>query len=439
MSASLLEVDAESSIELDRESGHDITARVVKPSRLLALRQDGRAIMADGATFSLMVGIGETYLPALVLALGLGEIAAGLIATVPMLIGAVAQLITPWALARLGSCKHWVVACARLQAASLLLIPVSVAIGPSAYWLVFVAASLYWAAGMATGPAWNTWMESIIPVRIRARFFASRVRISQAGTLTGFVVGGLVLQAAARADVALAAFAAIFAIASAARFVSAFLLSTQSESPESMARNPVSLSAAVTSWRTSDGAKLLQYLFAVQVAVYIAGPLFTPFMLKTLQFSYFEYMVLVALGFLGKVIALSAWGRVAQRLGARRLLWIGGMGIVPVAGLWVVSTSYPFLAALQLVSGVLWAAYELAMCLLFLDSIPRRERTSLLTLYNLGNSLAIVVGGMIGVSLLQWGGKSFAAYLSIFAISSVARAAALVFLTRVPCTREPRS
>ena len=36
-----------------------------------------RASVADGASFSVMVGVGETYLPAFALALGMGEITAG--------------------------------------------------------------------------------------------------------------------------------------------------------------------------------------------------------------------------------------------------------------------------------------------------------------------------------------------------------------------------
>src|ERR671911_456001 len=57
-----------------------------KPTRV------GVRCMADGGTYSVMVGLGETYLAAFVLALGLGERAAGLIAGAPMLAGAVLQL-----------------------------------------------------------------------------------------------------------------------------------------------------------------------------------------------------------------------------------------------------------------------------------------------------------------------------------------------------------
>ncbi|HQU47337.1 MAG TPA: hypothetical protein PK867_31330 [Pirellulales bacterium] len=47
------------------------------PVRASASRHDLRAMLGDGAAFSVMVGIGETYLPAFALAAGLGEVAAG--------------------------------------------------------------------------------------------------------------------------------------------------------------------------------------------------------------------------------------------------------------------------------------------------------------------------------------------------------------------------
>jgi MFS family permease len=90
----------------------------------------------------------------------------------------------------------------------------------------------------------------------------------------------------------------------------------------------------------------------------------------------------------------------------------------------------------QIFSGVVWGAYELAMFLLFVDAIPRERRTRLLTLYNLGNSLAMVGGGLAGAALLKLFGDSAASYLTLFALSSVARLGTLALLVRVPIAVE---
>ena len=81
-------------------------------------RSDLRAITGDGVAFSLMVGAGETYIPAFALAVQAGETAAGLVSALPLLGGALLQLVSPWAIERLKSHRRWVVLCATIQAMS---------------------------------------------------------------------------------------------------------------------------------------------------------------------------------------------------------------------------------------------------------------------------------------------------------------------------------
>lgn len=116
--------------------------------RASRLRNDVRTMTADGASFSVMVGIGETYLPAFMLAVGMSQISAGLITTVPLVIGGFMQLISPMAIRRLGSNRRWVVLCASLQAVSFLPLVAAALLGSIPPLAAFLVASVYWA------PAW---------------------------------------------------------------------------------------------------------------------------------------------------------------------------------------------------------------------------------------------------------------------------------------------
>ncbi len=395
-----------------------------------------------------MVGAGETFVPAFVLALGMGEVLAGLMATVPMLTGAVLQLASPWAVTRLGSRRRWVVTCAACQAASLLLLPLCAQFNGRAAWLVFAAATLYWAAGLATGPAWNAWMETLVPSPLRARFFAARTRICQFGTLAGFLLGGALLHYGESVQRQELAFGLLFVLAALCRFISAACLARQSEFPGFTEREPqlpamnaaprdrvedhVGLSGLIGRLRGHAGARLMVFLLAMQSGVWIAAPFFTPYMLAQLHFSYGQFVVLTALAFVARIMVLPLFGRFAQRAGAYRLFWIGGVSLVPLSALWVFSSSFVYLLVLQFVAGVAWAAYELAMILMFFETIPRSERISMLTLYNLGNSLAMVVGSLLGAALLGWLGEVHSSYLLLFGLSSVVRCVSLVFMARVP-------
>src|SRR4030095_9450691 len=111
-----------------------------------AVRSDLRAITADGAAFSVMVGVGETYLVPFALALGIAAGQASLLATLPVLAGSPPPLPAPRG---------------RRRAAA----------APA---VLFAVGAAYGGFGMATGRAWNAWVGTIVPARLRARFFARR-------------------------------------------------------------------------------------------------------------------------------------------------------------------------------------------------------------------------------------------------------------------------
>jgi hypothetical protein len=250
--------------------------------------------------------------------------------------------------------------------------------------------------------------------------------------VTGLLTGGLALQMGRVYDCILPAFAVLFSIAFVGRCFSAFCLMRQTEPPPSPERlRVVDYRKVLSRFRLGGGSGLLVYLLLVQMSVWLSGPYFTPYILKKLHISYGGFALLTAAALAAKVISLPYFGKFAQKAGTRRLLWIGGLGIVPVSGLWLVSDSFTYLILLQIVGGVGWAAYELAMFLLFFETIDAKERTSVLTVFNVGNALATVVGSLIGWGLLKALGETQQAYLALFLISSLARAATLLQLARV--------
>lgn len=411
----------------------------VREPRYPSLRRNLLLSTSEAGAYGAMVGMGETYLPAFALALGMGEVTSGIVASAPMLFGGLLQTISPWAIQRLGSYKAWIVCSAALQGASLVPLVIAACLGALSPAALLIVASLYWAGGLAAGPAWNTWIGHLVPSSVRFRFFAKRTRVSQLLTLSGFLAGGVLLQWASGSWV-LGAFAIIFAVACIFRFASVALLLAHHESSEArhlvkrLASHQVSPCCA-TSRR---GMRLITYLVAVQGMVQISGPYFTPYMLKQLHFNYASYVVLVATAFVAKALASTLWGNVASRRGARFLLWLGGVSIVPLASLWTLSESFAWVMCVQILSGTLWAAYELGFFLMFFESLPAARRARMLTLYNLANTGAWCAGSLVGGAILSALGPSLHAYWTIFALSSIGRLAALVLLFRVDAIPLPR-
>lgn len=389
------------------------------------LRRDLALIRTDGVFFSLMVGVGETYLAAFALALGNSDVAAGLLSALPMLAGGILQLVAPSAMHRAASYRSWVRMWAGLQAASFLPLVAAAWLGAAPVALLFACAFVYWGSGLATAPAWNAWMAQIVPARIRGRYFGGRQSAAQIGVLTGLIAGGVVLHEMggdARA------FAILFAAAFLFRAVSVTVISRQSlprggRRPEgARARDLVR-----RAWRSQSRGVVLSILIC-NAAVNLASPFFTPYLLVQSHLGYGEFMTLLAANFLGKIAVYPLLGRIARRAGVRQLMAVGAIGIAPLPLLWTVSSSVTYLFAVQGMAGMFWAAFELAILLSFLDVPDDRERTALLATYHFLNTAAVATASLLGGITLAALGQDRDAYLWIFGASSVGRAIGLALL-----------
>jgi len=405
-----------------------------------SLRRDLLVSTIDAVAFSVMVGCGETYLPAFALAIGLGPVASGMVASVPILAGAVVQLAAPLAVARIGSNRRWVVACTTVQALCFIPLVWWAIRGHATLWQLLAAAAAYWSAGMASSPAWTAWMATLVPERMRTPYFAHRNRLAQFGVFFGFVISALVLQWGEWRSALLPAFAIVFTLAGLARLFSTAclwacreprgLVGTEAASTDAPPSPAARLIAELRDLGRSPSSTIVTFLCCFVFGAQFAAPYFTPFMLRELGFSYHAFMLVFATSFLSKALLLPAIGRLASRVGSLRLLWLAALAITPLALLWMPSGHVAYLVGVQVVAGVCWAAYELAVTLLFFDAVGERERAGVVTAYNLGIAVATVAGAACGGLLLRSLGETREAYWAVFVASSVVRLAALPLLRR---------
>lgn len=397
------------------------------------LRRDLRATLADSACFAAMTGVGENCFPPFILAMGLGEIAAGLIATIPMLVGSVLQGVAPRAVRAVGSNKRWVIFCVACQACSFIPLIASAATGRIGLWAAFAVVSLYWFGGVGGAAPWTTWIGGLVPAEIRADFFARRNRLIQSCVVASFLVAGAVLERARGTHESLMMFGLIFGFGLAARATSLVMLGATSEPRVDVRRDrAVGLAELARRIARGDETRVLLYLLLGQAAAQLATPFFTPFMIEQARFSYVQFTVLVATAIVARVLATYLWGPIAARHGARRLLWIGAVAIVPHPLLWLVNDSFWYLFAAQCYCGFAWAAWELAALLIYIEGIRGDERTSILTTFNVVNAFTITLGSIVGAAALAVVGAGRTGYFVAFALSAACRLAAVLALRAGP-------
>lgn len=403
------------------------------------IRRDLKLSTQDAMLFSVMIGCGEAYFVAFALAMGMGEALAGLLGSVPLLAGALLQLVGPWAVQRLGSHKRWVVLTAGLQALSFLPMIIAALMGRMPAWLMFVSVGIYWALNLGGGPAWNTWIGTVVPGPVRAKFFAARSRKAQLMLMLSLIGAGVLLYfgkkyfgAEGQNDAYIKVYAGLFALAGIARLGSTWCHTRISEPvPMPVGQRKVPISTFLRGPNAVSGGRLLLYMLCLTMCAQVSGPFFAPYMLKELGFDYLVFAGLLCCSFMGRVIAMPMIGRFAKKHGASALLWVGGLGVIPMSAIWVISPSPWFLIFVQFASGVMWASYEMATMLLLLETIPANERTSVLTTQNALNAAMMVVGATCGALLFKGMGEGMSAYHALFLTSAVLRLGTIILLARV--------
>lgn len=380
----------------------------------------------DGVFYHLTLGFAENFFPAYLMAVGLGEVNAGLITTLPVLFGSFVQILTPLLIQNFGSYKRWVVSLAGIQAFALLILALGALFSNASGSFVFLLISIYWGTSMGISPVWNLWISLLIPTRLRPQFFAKRNRLSQMAILTSFLLGGFLLH---KANIgAYAKFALLFSMASLFRFVSSFLLSKQTDVPFNRAHARFRFIGQPFRLLSLENRKLLIYLLALQFMVQLSSPFFTPFMLGPLHLSYHRFTILIASSIIAKVLFLPWFGREISKKGPMTYLTRAGIGISVVPALWCVSQNFYYLIFVQALTGYFWACHELSYLVLFCEKLKPDYRLSVLTHFNLFSAILMASSSLLGASLLDWGHRSPKVFLILFFLSSVGRGLCILLI-----------
>ena len=142
------------------------------------------------------------------------------------------------------------------------------------------------------------------------------------------------------------------------------------------------------------------------------------------------------LGFLTYSSAFSAplTGALADRIGKRRMLVIGSLGIAGFSALYSVLGDYRILLALVLVHGVLWSGLLSASSAYITDIVPPHRRAEGISYWGLSNVLAIAVAPQVGFAIYARGWASVCAATALLNLAMAA-----IAWTLPPDLRAPRA
>jgi MFS family permease len=398
-----------------------------------------------------MTGGLETYFSAFAIFLKASASQVALIATLPNLLGSLAQLLSAWIGHRIQQRKPIIVFSAFLQAMLLPLIFLLPVLFPDhAVLLLMLGLTLYYVASHMIEPQWISLMGDLVPERKRGRYFGHRTRLASIASCSALAVSGLVLHVLDINDLPLIGFAILFLIAFLARLISVRNLHKMHEPrPHAISLESSTDLRWLRKPEFSAAKRFSAYFILMQMAVGIAAPFFAVYMLKTLQFSYLQFMFNTGTAILFQFLTLAYWGRIGDVMGNRLVLLVTGMLIPLLPGLWIVSPNQWYLLSLQVLAGVAWAGFNLSSGNMLYELVPREKRATYQALQNVVLTFSVFVGGLIGVLIVNampqtlsfnnWEFTITTTLFWAFIMSSLMRGAvAAIFLPRLRELRKPR-
>jgi MFS family permease len=346
-----------------------------------------------------MAGLGDmAYLGACALFLGASKSDVALLVTIPVFLGACAQLVTPILMDRFGRRKRLFVAGSLVQA--LAWIPMIVALfvpRPLGYWFLLGGVVLSFASIHLGVPAWTSVMGDLVPSSARGRFFGRRSALALFLQLLAMLLAGTGLAVYKEAGHEALGFAVVFGGALLARLISVVYLARMAEPPYTpREEDRFTLVQFLRRLPESNFAKFVLFVAFMNATAHFAGCLFIPYWRDTLGYSYWEYMAVVSALIFVQVGALPLWGRAADRYGNRRVLVATSVGIVVLPALWLLSTHVAWAVFLQMWSGFVWSGFNQSVANFLLDAVTPGKRARCTAYLNLLLNTGLLVGGIAG-------------------------------------------
>lgn len=378
----------------------------------------------DAFFFALMVGAGETYFTAYSLFIGHSDLQAGLLMTAPLAIGGIFQLITPLLLNKMRNYKLWIAICAFLQL-TVFILPISFDHMP--YLLFFFFVCIYWSAFFSASSVWNSWMAKLISKDDYSLFFTKRSTLMYLGILLGLAGTGICLEYKV-------SYLFIFVLCIFFRLFSlTFILLIDDKGVSFQNMRGISLNVLKDFSTYTEVRRLGVFTLFFKFSVYVSASFFTPYMLEILGFSYLEFMIILAMSFIGRILIMRVFRRAVSEIQMQKYFVLSCIGLCFIPFMWVFTSSFSTLFVLEIFTGVFWGVFEIVFLLNVFQKLSPEDNAGFMISFNLLNSVAIGMGTLLGACLFQYFPREeiIKNYVLVLSSSSLLRLVSIFFIPNI--------
>lgn len=354
----------------------------------------------EGSAYAVMDGLGNAYISPYAIALNASNQQIGLLSAVPNLVAPLAQLGTIRVMEKVASRKRIVITAVTLQAfmwLPILIIPFLFKSYDTELLILFFSLLAIFASFVV--PVWTSWMGDLVKDNERGSYFGRRNKIAGIVALIVTFLGGMYLDLFKKLDgkTVFYGFATIFLISFIARLATVYYFKKQYEPKFKFDQKKYfSLLNFVEHMGQNNFGRFVIYVSVTHLVAYIAAPFFAVYMLKDLGFSYTTFTIISMSSSLATLISMPYWGRFGDKYGTIKLLRICGLLIFLVPLLWIFSSNLAYLFIIELISGIVWAGFNLAASNFLFDAVTREKRAICVAYSNILRGIGIFIGSLLG-------------------------------------------
>jgi hypothetical protein len=374
---------------------------------LLQLKSDYRALKSklkysyfEAFLSSFVVGIAESFFAAFSIEKGMSTIQSGILLSLPLILAVCANLLFNFYI-RHRSISQQVQRNTLLQTLSLVgLILFSVSTVNNTLMVfasLMVLYSVYWYGYFSSQPVWNIWISELLTDNEGHEYFALRTRLTQIGIISGLVLGGVLLQW----KIVDLPHSHLFGLLFGAAFVGQVFkyYSFKQHVPSS---SIMSFSFTKVKHIFNQNRSFFNSYGLFNASLFLSSPYVTGYLLTTRHLNYFHFMIVTVSLFAGKIMTTYILSLTANKLTPIKLMALGGIIAAPLPLLWPYCEAPEAMYALNFVSGMFWALWDIGLSLSFFKNISSEDKLETVTLYHSIGFLTQVIGTCLGALCIKF-------------------------------------
>ena len=355
----------------------------------------------EGSFFALMFGLGENYLSALGVFLGYSALQISVLSSLPQLAGAFIQLASN-NLAKIFKSMKLLVVMLSLSQSLMWVLLIILIFNTKNYLIMLLWAVGYFSIASAMGPVWISWIGYLVPKSIRSNYHANRNKIINTLIFASILIGGLILKIFQ--DNMILAFSIMFGIAAIGRLLSAYYLNKKDDAGNTDDGDAYSYKNILQSRRKM---LFIAYNTSIHFSVMFLGPLFTIYILRTMELSYLVLTFCMAAWWAGNILSSKFWGRMGKSKGNLYILKLTTILMVILPLLWISVYYFNYEGRIivsliiNVLAGISFAGFGLSSFNYLYEISDKKEVVKISSLVNCLKGVGVFTGAVIAGSIVD--------------------------------------